>query len=206
MSEQIDLVVLLVSISATILSIFALALSYQQTKSAKETLQLDAFVKYVEWWGTTEQREARKYVFSNFTDYSTSEDVDGQPIFLEINNEIKSVKVRELKNKEKENFEKVATGADRVGFVFLELELPTKFKKAYLEWLEDRLFHAWNKLAPHVRREREERKELFVPNFEKLAYLAYLNHSKENKVDRIVCLDHNTLEAMKKQYSKWFDC
>jgi hypothetical protein len=110
-----------------------------------------------------------------------------------------------LSNEEQKHFEKVAVEADRVGFMLFEIKnLPKEFKKAFLEWLYDSFCTTWNKVAPHVNRERKNRN--FVPYFEKLAYLGYNVSLKEKRNTKIIILDPEMMEKAFQKYKEWWDC
>ncbi|MEM3697729.1 MAG: hypothetical protein QXQ94_09570 [Candidatus Bathyarchaeia archaeon] len=160
-------------------------------------------MKAIEIWGSNEVREARRYIRECFPDYSKGEDLTGEKMELKIQNgeQIKRgyLKVRELSSEERDYFEKIAVTADRVGFMLFELKnLPKRFKRAYLDWLYDTFYSIWNKIAPHVNREREARR--FVPYFEKLAYLGYYVSLRENRNNKIVLLDPKKMEEALQEY------
>jgi hypothetical protein len=191
------------------ISILALIVSGLMYRISKQNLALNAFIKAIEVWGSNEVREARRYIRKRFTDYTIEGDPDGEKVELQIKNgeqiELASQKVRVLSNEEQKHFEKVAVEADRVGFMLFEIKnLPKEFKKAFLEWLYDSFCTTWNKVAPHVNRERKSRN--FVPYFEKLAYLGYNVSLKEKRNTKIIILDPEMMEKAFQKYKEWWDC
>lgn len=201
MFEATDVIAIAISFISFVVSLFA----YHITR---ENLSLNAFMNALEIWGSNEARESRRYIRENFPDYTKEEDLDGEIVELQIKNgeQSKSVsrKVKELTVEDRKHFEKLAVGTDRIGFMLFEMKnLPKDFKKAYLQWLHDSFCAVWNRVAPHVNKEREERN--FAPYFEKLAYLAYYIASKQRK-SNIILLDPKKMEEASQKYKELWDC
>jgi hypothetical protein len=192
-----------ISLIALVISVFSYLVSRSQAKLAKESLSLNTFIKALEIWGSNEVREARKHIQDHFIDYTRDGDLEGEEISMSVKKgyQVKSVnrKVKELKNEDRKKFERVAVEADRISFMLFEIkELPKEFEKAYIEWIRDTFWTIWNRVAPHVDRERKRRR--FVPYFEKLAYLSYLVDLKYKPDSEIIVLKQ---EAMEEAYRKF---
>ena len=165
----------------------------------------------LEVWGSNEARETRRYIRKNFPNYVYDEDAAGADVKFQVKIgrdsklETRKAKVRELGTKDKEYFEKIAVLTDRVGFMLFEMKkLPREFKKAYLEWLADVFCDIWNRVAPHINKERKKRN--FTPYFEKLAYLTFHISSRRKRNGKIILLDVEKMEEAFQEYKKLWRC
>jgi len=204
MFEVTDVIGIIISSISFIVSLFAY-------HTARESLSLNAFMNALEVWGSNEARKARRYIHENFPNYTSGQDDTGVNVKLRVKIGkydkpiTHEIKVRELSDKDREYFEKIAVLTDRVGFMLFEMKkLPKEFKKAYLEWLHDVFCTIWNRVAPHINRERKKRN--FVPYFEKLAYLTYHIGLRQKTTDKIILLDLKKMEEALQEYKKLWKC
>lgn len=200
-----DFISLSVSITAAVISLFALVYTRIRAQSATEALLLDVFSKALQELGTPEARDYRKIIqqLPNYIsdDYSCEEGEE-VPLWIRRGESIvpKPIRVKRLEGELVKAFGETAVRTDRIGFIFSTLGQSKKLKEKYINWLSVMLCDNWNMVAPHVALERRKRaKEFagasppsvcFVPYFEKLVYEAYKYYSKwMGKDAKIFCLN-----------------
>jgi len=189
-----------VSILAMMVSAVALLFAYRQFRLARENFSFAAFVQSLDQLGTGRARNARSHVFQNFPDYSepnqdneqTSDSRENRQITFWVRSDNKkdarTVAVKQTSDLDIEMLREVAVRFDRVGFMFYELNLPSKLRNKYLSWMCPTICDLWNRTGPHIQFIRKQN-VAYCPYFEKLAYNAYTHYKKKKENARLVCLN-----------------